>query len=312
MSGDAISSKGVAMYLSKGAALPYIAEPTAISKAAPTVITAPAATPPQLPITVLSITAGATTSFGVSAADFEKLTDAGATPNVTFAGFAGGWAAANGVKVATPGAPGSNAFTVPVNSTGFGAAPATSTITSTVEGAPLVLAVGQIVRVNNSGFAALDGKLFTIGAVGAGNFSLVGADTTLSPGNMSGDAEVEIYDSTDLVRLCLTTFAFNPETPGTVAVGTYCNPSATLPAVATSAGTATLGGWIDKDDLGYRELVLAAQDTVERIFSIVLPQTQGEIIAPITFSQLAWEIPLDGGMAFTANGALGSAPVHLF
>lgn len=220
MSGDAISSKGVAMYLTKGAAEPTVVEPTAITKAAPAVISAVA-----------------------------------------------------------PGA-----------------------------------AVGQLVRVNNSGFTSLDGKLFSVSAVdaGAGTFTLLGSDTTDEPGAMSDDAEVEMWDATDLVRLCLTSFTFNPETPGTTSVGTYCNPSATLPAVATSAGTATLGGWIDKDDAGYKELVLAAKDAAQRIFSIVLPQAQGEIVAPISFSNIAWDIPLDGGMAFTANGALGSAPVHLF
>ena len=312
MSGDAISSKGVAMFLTKAAALPYIADPTAISKTDPTVITAPAPTPPQLPIVPLTITAGATTSIAISAADYAKLIAQGATPNVTFAGFVGAWISMNGVKVATPGAPGTNLFTVAVASTGFGAAPAASSITSTVQADAITLAIGQLVRVNNSGFSALDGKLFTIGAVGAGTFSLMGADTTGAAGNMSDDAQVEIWDSTDLVRMCLTSFAFNPETPGTTNVGTYCNPSATLPAVATSAGTATLGGWIDKDDAGYRELKNASNDAVQRIFSIVLPQSQGEIVAPITFSSMSWDIPLDGGMAFTANGALGSSPVHLF
>lgn len=313
MSGDAISSKGVAMYLTKGSAEPYVTTPTAISKTAPAVVTAPIPTPPQLDLVPLDVDAGATTTVHVSATDFATLTAQGATPNVTFAGFVGDWAPMNGTKVATPGAAGSNLITVPVASAAFTPAePDMGNATMTVEGKPLVLAIGQLVRVRESGFTSMDGQLFSISAIGSGTFTLLGSDNTDARGNLSTDARVDIWDSSDLVRLCLTAFTFNPETPGTTAVGTYCNPSATLPAVATSAGTATLTGWIDKNDPGYRELIKAAKDAVQRIFSIVLPQDQGEIVAPITFSSIAWDIPLDGGMGFTGTGALGSNPVHLF
>ena len=81
---------------------------------------------------------------------------------------------------------------------------------------------------------------------------------------------------------------------------------------ATGAGTATLGGWIDKDDPAYAELLLAQEDTLPRVFSIVLPQGQGEIIAPIIVSGVTWDIPLEGGMAFTASATLQSRPRHLF
>lgn len=314
MSGDAISSKGVAMYLTKAASEPYVGIPTAISKTKPTVITMPPPTPPDLDLVPLGVTAGATTTVTVSEADFNTLNAQGASPNVTFSGFTGDWAGLNGTFAATPGAAGSNQFTVPVDSSGFGAAPDLGSVSLSVKAAPLVLAIGQLVRVRDSGFQELDGKLFSISAVdnGAGTITLLGSNTTTARGNMSNDARVDIWDSSDLVRMCLTGFTFNPETPGTNSVGTYCNPSATLPSTATSAGTATLTGWIDKNDLGYQELITAADDAVQRLYSIVLPQEQGEIVAPITFSSMAWDIPLDGGMGFTATGALGSNPRHLF
>jgi len=314
MSGDAISSKGVAMYLTKGAIPPYKVKPTAISKSEPTVVTAPAATPPEVSFRVTGITAGATTAFNVSASDFAalKASASAGVASVTFAGFTGAWLGMNGTKAATLGADGSNQFTVATDSSAFGAAPDTATINSTYTAAALVPAIGQLVRITNSGFTSIDGKVFPVSAVGAGTFTLLGSDTSGELGNMSIDAEMEIWDSSQMVRLCLTGFTFNPETPGTTAVGTYCNPSATLPQTAVSAGTATLTGWIDKNDPGYRELLDAADDATERIFSIVLPQEQGEIVAPITFSQMAWDIPLEGGMGFTATGALGSAPRHLF
>lgn len=313
MSGDAISSKGVAMYLTKGAVPPYTVKPTAISKSKPAVLTVPAATPPEINFRVTSIAKGATTTFGVSADDFAAMKAAGATPSVTFDGFTGAWAVLNGTQVATMGADGSNQFTVAVDSSAFvDPVPDVNTVNSTYTGPALVYAVGQLVRVSNSGFVSLDGKVFSISATSAGSITLLGSDTSAERGNMSTDVSVEIWDSSQLVRLCLTGFTFNPETPGTTNVGTYCNPSATLPQVAVSAGTATLNGWIDKNDPGYVELIEAADDATQRIFSIVLPQNQGEIVAPITLSQIAWDIPLEGGMAFTATGALGAAPRHLF
>lgn len=311
MSGDAISSKGVAMYLTKGGVDPYVAVPTAISKSDPAVVNLPAATPPEVDFRITSIVAGATTTFNVSADTFATLVAAAAT-KVTFAGFGGTWAVLNGQKTVVMGAAGSNKFTVATDSTAFGAVPAASTVSSTFTAPPLVYAIGQMVRVRASGYTSLDGKVFSVAAVGTGTITLLGADTSGELGNMSLDARIDIWDSTELVRMCLTGFTFNPETPGTTNVGTYCNPSATLPQVATSAGSATLTGWIDKDDPGYVELVEAADDATQRQFSIVLPQDQGEIVAPITFSQMAWDIPLDGGMGFTATGALGAAPRHIF
>ena len=224
MTAEAKSSKGVAMYLSKGAPAMSTVVPTAISKADPAVVTAPAPT-----------------------------------------------------------------------------------------GDVLAMAVGQIVFARDTGFAELDNLFFTVKDVTPpGSFTLLGADTTDSAGVLGASPEMDVYDAGDLLKMCLNNFAFNLETPGTTPAGTYCNPSATLPALATSVGTATLGGWIDVEDEAYEELLKAKDDGIERVFSIVLPQGQGEIIAPIIVTGITWDIPLDGGMAFTATAALQAAPRHLF
>lgn len=224
MSDAAKSSKGVAMYLSRGGATPAVVIPTAISAANPTVVTAPAPTAPAQPY-----------------------------------------------------------------------------------------AVGQVVFFRDTGFVELDEKFFTIGSlVAATGFTLLGADTTDSVAVLGPSAEFDVYDNNDLIKMCLNNFAFNLETPGTIPAGTYCNPTATLPATATAVGTTTLGGWIDKDDPAYRELLIAEEDGLERVFVIVLPQAQGEIVAALIVTGLTWDIPLEGGMAFTATGNLQKKPRHLF
>jgi hypothetical protein len=177
---------------------------------------------------------------------------------------------------------------------------------------PDAYAVGQLVYCRDTGFAELDNKYFSIAEVTVDGFTLRGADTTDSEGVLRPNAEMDVLDGADLIGMCLNNFAFNLETPGTIAAGTYCNPSATLPSTATGAGTATLGGWIDVADPAYVELIKAEDDGLKRVFSILLPLGQGEIIAPLTVSGIAWDIPLEGGMAFTATAALGARPRHLF
>lgn len=178
-------------------------------------------------------------------------------------------------------------------------------------------ALQQVVYARDTGFPELDEKYFTIKAlIGTApdytGFTLLGANTTDSDGVLSAIAEMDVYDSTDMVKMCLNNFAFNLETPGTTPAGTYCNPTATLPATATGVGTATLGGWIDVSDPAYVELLKAEDDGKKRVFSIVLPQDQGQIVAALYITGITWDIPLDGGMAFTATGNLAAKPRHLF
>lgn len=173
-------------------------------------------------------------------------------------------------------------------------------------------AVGQIVYCRDTGFAALDGKYFTIAEVTAGGFTLLGADTTGSTEVLGGDPEMDVYDAADLLKACLASIAFNLETPGTIQVGTFCNPTATIPATATAVGSMTLVGWIDKDDEAYQEFLKAAEDGLPRVFSVVLAQQQGEIIAPIIVTGVTWDVPLEGAMGFTATANLQQRPRHLF
>ena len=179
-------------------------------------------------------------------------------------------------------------------------------------GPVLAYAVGQVVVCRDTGFPELDDKFFTIASVTAGGFALLGADTTGSTGVLSAAPEMDVYDAADMLKMCLNNMAFNLTTPSTIAAGTYCNPSATLPGTPTTVGTMTLGGWIDVDDEAYAELLKANDDGLQRVLTIMLPQQQGEIVAPLALSSGTWALPLDGGMGFTATADLAAEPRHLF
>ena len=178
-------------------------------------------------------------------------------------------------------------------------------------------ALQQVVFARDTGFPELDDKYFTIASlVGTApdytGFTLLGADTTDSLGVLGPTPEMDIYANDDMVKMCLNNFTFNLTAPGTIPAGTYCNPTATLPSTPQGVGTATLIGWIDVDDPAYVELLKAEDDGETRIFTIVLPDGQGQIVAALAITGITWSIPLEGGMGFTATADLKAKPRHLF
>lgn len=308
MAAEAKSSVGVRMYLSDGTD-PVLVSPSAISKTKPAKVTAAPPTGVSEYIDLLGITLGATvTTYNVSQEDKAKIP---VGQMVTFAGFTGDAVALNGQKTVTAVDDVNNTFSVADNSAAMVDA-SLNGVTATIPRA--VSLNGSVALVQESGFPELDGKYFSVANATGTTFDLVGSDTSKSATEaMQSGAKIYIWDGGIMVSLCLSAFAFNAETPGTVSVGTYCDPTASLPAAAVSAGTATFTGYIDINDPAYPAILQAVDDAKRRVFSIVLPQDQGEIIAPVTFSGITWDIPMgDGGMAFTATAALGSRPVHRF
>jgi hypothetical protein len=169
---------------------------------------------------------------------------------------------------------------------------------------------GDMVAISGTGIPVLDGKTFIVGPESsATEIELIGADTTgvTVPTTVTGNANVY----SDVTCLCLNALAINAETPGTVSVATYCDPTASIPSVVVQAGTMTIGGYVDVNAEDYPALLQAEEDGLQRLIRIALPGN-GFIVAPITVSQLTWDLPLDGAIAFTGTATLGSKPKHLF
>lgn len=177
------------------------------------------------------------------------------------------------------------------------------------------LVAGQIIFVpaDATGLESIDGKYFIVGDVDdTGNtFALLGSDTTDDVGTFAAADSLEYYTDDNMVCLCLSNFQFNPETPDTIAVPTYCDPSATLPATTTSAGTATIGGYANKADADYLELLDADEDGVARVWRIMLPDN-GYIIFPGVITGLTWQVPIEGAVAYEATVVLTTKPRHVF
>ena len=176
------------------------------------------------------------------------------------------------------------------------------------------LTKGDVVKLDTTGFKELDGKTFVVGTVdaAANTFELIGADTTASTGVLGANPKAHVYKAADQIKLCLSSIDFSTEQGGSVGVGTFCDPSASIATPPATAGSVTMAGYIDKADLGYGELLKAVEDGASRMLQIVLPQDQGYIVAPLALSSLGWTTPLEGAIGFTASGSLSSKPVHLF
>jgi hypothetical protein len=174
---------------------------------------------------------------------------------------------------------------------------------------------GDIVKLaaNSTGFSELDGKTFVIKTVDdtANTITLLGSDTTSSTDTFLAGDDIIIYKKADVTRLCLSELTFNAETADTVSVGTFCDPSAQIASAQVGAGTVDFAGYIDITDAGYIELLKASEDNLERIVRINLPNN-GSIVFPMTISQMTLQVPVEGALAFSGSGALGSKPRHLF
>lgn len=191
-----------------------------------------------------------------------------------------------------------------------------ATITEITDTAPTIITAtntakpGDLVTINGTTAKELDGKTFVAGPnTTATEIELIGSDTVgvTPPTVFTGTAKV----FTEFTNLCLNALAINAETPGTVSVGTYCDPTASIPSVVVQAGTLTFGGYVDVTSEDYPALLEATDDGLTRMIRIELP-ANGYIVAPIIVSQITWELPLDGAISFTGTATLGSKPAHRF
>lgn len=200
--------------------------------------------------------------------------------------------------VATPLVP--TAITA-IAATGTNQAGAEITVANTV-------AVGEVVSFEDTGFQALDGKSFVVVEASATEFKVRGL--TLDAGVLGASPKVTHYvEATDFTCLCLSSLSIASDTPGTISTATYCDPTASIPSSVSNAGTLSFAGFVDTTAKDYPALLQAVEDGKQRVIRIALPGN-GYISAPLTFSSITWDLPLDGAIGFSGTATLGSKPDH--
>ena len=174
------------------------------------------------------------------------------------------------------------------------------------------LQVGDIIFVDKTG-TKLDGKWWAVGTGStATSVILLGSDNTGGVTTVTGQAVFNVRTGVGaMVCLCLSNFAIQRDTPGTVSVGTFCDPSASIPASVTQAGTVTIGGYVDVTADDFKAIVEADVTGKPHTFRVTLPDN-GYIIFEGIVSGFAYDIPVDGPLGWSATIALSGAPRHLF
>ena len=176
---------------------------------------------------------------------------------------------------------------------------------------------GDIIKIaaGATGFTELDGKVWVVGAVNTGvnTFTLLGSDTTASTGVLAATPAILRQNDADLTAMTCTfsEFSINAETPGNISTATYCDPTGQIPSSVVHGGTVAMKGFIDITSTGYKNLVTAVDDGLERVLRVTLPSNQ-YLVAPMIFSSISYEIPIDGVQSFSSNTTLSSKWRHLF
>ena len=173
------------------------------------------------------------------------------------------------------------------------------------------LVAGDVVVVTGATDAGLNGTWVLAPSTSATSLALLGSDNTGGGTTFGAGAKVVGYASTDMECLCLSDFSINRDTPGTISTATFCDPSASVPAVVTQAGTVTIGGYVDISATDFKEVLGADLDGKPRTVRVTLPNN-GFIVFSGVISGFSYQIPLDGAQSWTAQITLSGAPKHLF
>jgi hypothetical protein len=167
--------------------------------------------------------------------------------------------------------------------------------------------IGDVVKFGDVGYASLSNKSFPVTALSTGGFEI--GNVSLGSGGLAATPTVEHFDASDFTCLCLSSIGIQSETPATISVATFCDPTASIPGSSGAAGTLNFAGFVDVTAKDYPALVAAVEDGKERIIRISLPGN-GYITAPLTISSLTWDLPLDGAIGFSGSATLAAKAKH--
>lgn len=221
------------------------------------------------------------------------------------------------------GAFSSKGLKVYISKAGTGA-PSPVTITSATNAKPSVVTVGStdianfangdLVLMNGTGIAALDGAYFPIASVDdtANTFTLVGSDASGAASGATAGT-VTNYEA-NMLEFCVATMEY-AQTPGqAISVGTTCDPSAQI-AGEPQAGTLSITGFTDLLSEGYLEFLQAVKDGQPRVIEVVYPPAANppngaSVIYPsATASGYTNSIGVGQAVSFTGEFTLGTNPV---
>lgn len=173
------------------------------------------------------------------------------------------------------------------------AAPAVVTAANTVQ-------VGQRVKIEGTGFASLDGKIWEVEAATAASVTLKDSDTSAETG--AGNTGT-LTSAGDLVEICMASVTRDSPAASTLDVTTLCDETRQQLTGMPNNGTWTANGFYDPASPGQVRLreAFAAGDT--RLLDIVPPD--GSHISYYTqVNQLSESFAVDQPIQVTTGGVV--------
>lgn len=192
----------------------------------------------------------------------------------------------------------------------------TAVTASTTDGAETTIVVANtltagavVVFPSTTGYDGLNSKAFAVKTATATEFTIM-ANTFGQSGPMASGLEVEAYPTSSLVNLCLASFDISQGTTNDIDTSTFCASGSILGT--TTPGTITLTGYVDKTDVGFKELIKAGVDNKPRVISIELPGQLGYLIGVVAFSEMSFQVPLSGAVGFTITASQNTSIKYVF
>jgi len=196
-------------------------------------------------------------------------------------------------------------------------APTGLSITAATKAKPCVLtvtntaSVGDIIRVEQTGFASLDGRAFEISVASGTSLTLKNTDTTDETATLGASATGYIYEEgVDTVETCFSSFGVSREAAATISAGTFCGTTSLVgQAGATSIEFA---GFDDPESEGLKELIRAQEDGVPRLMVYKYPAAASStgaeyqlILPSVTIAGLNGPTATpDGAATFSGTGVV--------
>jgi hypothetical protein len=171
---------------------------------------------------------------------------------------------------------------------------------------------GDLVIPRATSMGSLDNLPYCADDPSGTDLKLLGSDASADPAGQQGT--LDHYDATAVTKLCLASLSMSASEPSTVGVGTYCDPTASLPSAVVEAGTMSFTGYVDINSADYVALYEASLKQDQRYIRIDLVKygEQGYLVAPVTVSAFTWDLPLEGAIGYNGTFVLGSKVRHLF
>ena len=173
-------------------------------------------------------------------------------------------------------------------------------------------AVGEMIYVDNTGWASLDGKLHMIKSVNsvAGTITIetdTSAEVTARPTPITAI----IVHAIEWQEVCFSEFTPNPGTPGEIDTTTMCDTERrNLPGLATP-GTANFTGMFDLDDEGMLA-VIAAKDAATARFMVGTTRLgQAAVFHGIVSSASIGALTVETAVTFTGTFTLDESPYYM-